>query len=47
MQNADLRRVGIPAHHNARFDFRQPEIYILPLYCVLPLRWAGKPTLRF
>ena len=20
--------------------------YILPLYCVLPLRWAGKPTLQ-
>ncbi|MBO4576976.1 MAG: hypothetical protein J5680_07695 [Neisseriaceae bacterium] len=32
-----VRRVGILAHQNAQFDFRQPEQYILPLYYILPL----------
>ncbi|MBR5940158.1 MAG: hypothetical protein IKZ88_02790 [Neisseriaceae bacterium] len=27
-------------------SFRLPEKYILPLYCILPLWWAGKPTLQ-
>ncbi|MBR5941587.1 MAG: hypothetical protein IKZ88_10065 [Neisseriaceae bacterium] len=36
-------RVGIPAHRNGRNHFRLPENKILPLYCILPLRWVENP----
>ncbi|MBO4576389.1 MAG: hypothetical protein J5680_04685 [Neisseriaceae bacterium] len=35
--------MGIPAHHNGRNHFRLPENNILPLYCLLPLRWVENP----